>query len=229
MRPCGSCAAGRPAPPLPNGDHVGGRGWHAGHPRAAVPRAGGSGPPRTRGCGRSAVSRGATSGASESGCGGGQRRPAPSRCVGPVGRGGACGRPGSRQRGRSLSGDGPRGRPRRCGQWPASPGGSGRLRARPNGYLVELAPAPPRWESAKAQGSRPKAQSEGTQDPLRPTTARLAASGISIGSHSAPLWDGTPFNVGVVIDALRGGEPLDRASPSWRPFKTSMPAQSAGH
>ena len=80
---------------------------------------------------------------------------------------------------------------------------------RPNGYLVEVVPAPPRWEGVKAQGSGPKAQSEETQDPLRPTTERLAASGISIGPHTAPLWDGTPFNVGVVIDALRGNEPLD--------------------
>lgn len=85
---------------------------------------------------------------------------------------------------------------------------------RPNGYPLELVPAPPRWEGVKAEGSRPRAQSEETQDPLRPTTERLAASGIEIASHTAPLWDGTPFNVGVVIDALRGNEPLESGRPN---------------
>jgi hypothetical protein len=71
--------------------------------------------------------------------------------------------------------------------------------ARANGFLVEVVPAPPRW-----MGGAP---------PLGPTLASLAAAGIQIGPHSAPLRDGTPFNVGVVIDALRGGKPLDQPGP----------------
>lgn len=68
---------------------------------------------------------------------------------------------------------------------------------RPNGCPLELVPALPPWTTGTA--------------PLGPTVDRLAAAGIEIGRHAAPLWDGTPFNVGVVIDALRGNEPLDRA------------------
>ena len=70
---------------------------------------------------------------------------------------------------------------------------------RPNGYPLECVPALPRWTASTA--------------PLGPTGDRLAAAGIEIGPHTAPLWDGTPFNVGVVIDALRGYEPLDRPGP----------------
>jgi 5-methylcytosine-specific restriction endonuclease McrA len=66
---------------------------------------------------------------------------------------------------------------------------------RPNGYPLEFVPAPPRWVASAA--------------PLAPTSDRLVAAGIEIGPHTAPLWDGTPFNVGVVIDALRGSEPLE--------------------
>jgi 5-methylcytosine-specific restriction endonuclease McrA len=73
---------------------------------------------------------------------------------------------------------------------------------RPNGYPLECVPAPPPWTASTA--------------PLGPTVDRLAAAGIEIGRHAAPLWDGTPFNVGVVIDALRGNEPLERTAPEFR-------------
>jgi hypothetical protein len=77
--------------------------------------------------------------------------------------------------------------------------------ARPDGRPVESVPVPPRWQSAKAQ------------DPLQPTTDTLAALGISIGPHTAPRWDGTPFNVGYIIDVLRGDEPLDFQAPMREP------------
>ena len=84
---------------------------------------------------------------------------------------------------------------------------------RPNGVLVDALPTPPRWERSQAH-------------PLGPTTDRLAAVGIDIGPHTAPCWDGTPFNVGYVIDALRGNEPLPpRAHPAQasKTFSTSSP------
>ena len=70
---------------------------------------------------------------------------------------------------------------------------------RPNGHPLAFVPEPPRWTASAA--------------PLGPTVDRLAAAGLKVGPHTAPLWDGTPFNVGVVIDALRGNEPLDRPGP----------------
>ena len=57
---------------------------------------------------------------------------------------------------------------------------------RPNGWPVEVVPPPAPWESDKAEGPKLKAQPDGIM----------------------PCWDGTPFNVGFVIDALRGHEPL---------------------
>ena len=71
---------------------------------------------------------------------------------------------------------------------------------RPNGFLVETVPAPPRWERGQAH-------------PLWPTSTRLTEAGVDIGPHTAPCWDGTPFNLGYAIDALRGNEPLPRCIP----------------
>jgi hypothetical protein len=83
---------------------------------------------------------------------------------------------------------------------------------RPNGWLVEAVPPPARWERDKGQGQKLEAQPDGgmavRHDPLEPTLDRLAGLGIVVDAHTAPCWDGTPFNVGYVIDALRGHEPL---------------------
>ena len=38
--------------------------------------------------------------------------------------------------------------------------------------------------------------------PLAPTTARLAAQGITITPRTLPTWDGGPFNLGYAIDVL---------------------------
>jgi hypothetical protein len=45
-------------------------------------------------------------------------------------------------------------------------------------------------------------------DPLAPVVTTLARQGIQINAHSAPCWDGTPFNLAFVIDALLGHRPL---------------------
>jgi hypothetical protein len=63
---------------------------------------------------------------------------------------------------------------------------------RGNWTRINEAPAPPVW----------------TGDPLAPAIRRLAELGIQIDAHSSPCWDGTPFNPGLVIDALLGHRPV---------------------
>lgn len=75
---------------------------------------------------------------------------------------------------------------------------------RPNGWPVEVVPAPAPWNGNTGQRTVPTAK----PNALSPTEERLEAAGIAIDAHTAPVWDGTPFNVGYVIDALRGHEPL---------------------
>jgi hypothetical protein len=55
------------------------------------------------------------------------------------------------------------------------------------GWEVLIAPPPPRMDVV---------------DPLAPTTARLAAQGITITTRTLPTWEGGPFNLGYAIDAL---------------------------
>jgi hypothetical protein len=108
------------------------------------------------------------------------------------------------------------------GQYTARSGVDGAMSfVRPNGLVVEVAPAPPRWERGKAEGVEDVGRAS-----MEPTLNRLAAAGIEIGPHTAPCWDGTPFNVGYVIDALRGNEPLPprtHADQASKTFSTSSP------
>jgi len=68
--------------------------------------------------------------------------------------------------------------------------------ARPNGSRLERAPAATRWQDIS---------------PLVPTTARLAAAGITIGPKTCqPSWYGERFDVGYAIDVLRQGEERER-------------------
>jgi hypothetical protein len=79
---------------------------------------------------------------------------------------------------------------------------------RVDGRRVEVAPAAPSWrDSQSARGSTH------LDDPLAPSTDRLARVGIAITSHTAPCWDGMPFNAGYVIDVLRGHEPIGPTAP----------------
>jgi hypothetical protein len=39
--------------------------------------------------------------------------------------------------------------------------------------------------------------------PLTPTDRRLAAQGVVIEPRTAPVWDGTPLNLGWAIDVMR--------------------------
>ena len=73
---------------------------------------------------------------------------------------------------------------------------------RPDGAPLPAVPAAPHWQGAGA--------------PLAPTVARLAASGITIGPHTAtPEWYGESLNVAAALDVLweppvaaaRGGAP----------------------
>jgi len=80
---------------------------------------------------------------------------------------------------------------------------------RPDGRPLDLVPSPGRW----AGGSG----ADDCRDVLEPTRARLAALGITIQSSSSPCWDGTPFNVGLAIDVLRGREPMPGDPPSTGP------------
>jgi hypothetical protein len=66
---------------------------------------------------------------------------------------------------------------------------------RPDGRRLDVVPAPNAWSAAD--------QGEPLAGPLGPTTARLAAAGITINHRTPSCWDGTPFNVGWAIDVLR--------------------------
>jgi hypothetical protein len=98
-----------------------------------------------------------------------------------------------------------------------------------NGGRLEQAPAMPPWTHAHmrtvprpADGTPSPSgcdEDTGHDDPLAPTVDRLARIGVFIDAHSAPCWDGTPFSLALVIDALLGDRPLaansnqPRASP----------------
>ena len=56
-----------------------------------------------------------------------------------------------------------------------------------NGEPLLLAPPLPRWAA---------------ENPLAPTTARLAAAGVTISSRTLPTWDGAGLNLGYAIDVL---------------------------
>ena len=77
-------------------------------------------------------------------------------------------------------------------------GADGQLQfLRPDGELLPVMPAPPRWEGA----------------PLAPTLARLAAAGITIGPHTAtPEWYGEPLDVAAALDVL-----WEQPAPGGRP------------
>jgi hypothetical protein len=92
---------------------------------------------------------------------------------------------------------------------------------RANGTRIEPAPAPPLWRDAdtapaptftSCAGDRIESAGGGghiaSPDPLAPVVTTLARQGIQINAHSAPCWDGTPFNLAFVIDALLGHRPL---------------------
>jgi hypothetical protein len=68
-----------------------------------------------------------------------------------------------------------------------------------NGRRIEPAPPLPAWRDAIMQ-----AGDTGTHDALAPTVDRLARMGMVVDAHSSPCWDGTPFNLALVIDALLG-------------------------
>ena len=72
---------------------------------------------------------------------------------------------------------------------------------RADGARIEPAPAPPRWRDDRAD------RTVGA-DPLAPVVERLAAAGIGIDPRTLQCWDGVPFEVGYVIDVLRGSEPI---------------------
>jgi len=90
--------------------------------------------------------------------------------------------------------------------------GAGDVRVtRPDGTPLPTVPRPPRWTARRDDG------------PLAPTTARLAAAGLTIGPYTAtPRWDGHPFDVGWAIDVLRG-HPVFITSPPARPPSSMIP------
>jgi len=66
----------------------------------------------------------------------------------------------------------------------------------PNGGRLDASPPTIGWRDAEPGYVH--------TDPLGPTTARLAAEGITIDHCTpTPCWDGTPFDVGWAIDVLR--------------------------
>jgi hypothetical protein len=65
----------------------------------------------------------------------------------------------------------------------------------PGGQALPVVPPPMRFVTSG-------------NNPLAPTVERLAAAGATINSRMMPCWDGTPFNLGYVIDVLRGHEEI---------------------
>ena len=74
---------------------------------------------------------------------------------------------------------------------------------RPDGRLLEIAPAAPKRDRASDLHG-PDESSPASIHPLGPVTARLASAGLAIGARSVAVWDGTPFDVAWAIDVIRG-------------------------
>jgi hypothetical protein len=81
---------------------------------------------------------------------------------------------------------------------------------RPDTTRLDVVPPPVSWRGAPHSVVHgPGSFAFGTPDnPLSATDERLAAAGIVVHRASTPCWDGTPFDVGLAIDVLRGREPL---------------------